>query len=145
MGARRNPIGTRLGTHKDKTATRMAHRAKDKRVQTSLEKARAQQAALDARIAAEKLAEPPAPVRQPVPTPVVATTSPAPAPAPAPTPASWAEQIGRAGRDRWRKGEKGWSLAEARQQINDGYTLAKVVQRTGWGEGWFEDLDVRLA
>lgn len=38
------------------------------------------------------------------------------------------------------EGELGWSLGQARLLYQDGYSLAHVVARTGWGAGWFRDL-----
>lgn len=38
-----------------------------------------------------------------------------------------------------------WTLREARQMLVDGYSLDRVVARTGWGRMWLEDLVQRLA
>lgn len=42
------------------------------------------------------------------------------------------------------RGERGWTLAAARQMLRDGYTLERVIQVTGWGSMWLEDLASRL-
>lgn len=38
-----------------------------------------------------------------------------------------------------------WTLREARQMLVDGYSLDRVIARTGWGKMWLEDLVQRLA
>lgn len=38
------------------------------------------------------------------------------------------------------EGDKGWSLGQARLLFGDGYSLACVVARTGWGGWWFRDM-----
>lgn len=129
--------GSKRGKH---ALAKERRRAGDRRVQTALEKARAEEAALNARIAAEREATAPEPaqpgglltetrrklpttVTRPRPTKLVVTPSPA-------------EQEAA----RWRKGETAWTLGDARQMVTQGYSLARVVRRTGWGEGWFDDL-----
>lgn len=42
-------------------------------------------------------------------------------------------------------GNGGWTLAEARQMLVDGYPLDRVIERTGWGKMWLQDLADRLA
>lgn len=42
------------------------------------------------------------------------------------------------------RGNGRWSLAEARQQVRDGYSVRVVSERTGWGPMWLADAD-RLA
>jgi hypothetical protein len=38
------------------------------------------------------------------------------------------------------EGDKGWTLGQARLLYQDGYSVAHVVARTGWGAGWLRDL-----
>ena len=42
------------------------------------------------------------------------------------------------------QGNGSFTLAEARQQLKDGYALATVIKRTGWGRMWLQDLADRL-
>ena len=131
MGSRRNPRGTRLGTHKDKTRTRMEQRAKDKRVQTALEKAREEQARLDARMALEKAQEKVDKLTAPI--PITSTKA-------VPT----HETIRRAELDlaaeRVKEQKRAiWSLADARDLIRAGYTLEHTMARTGWPKKMLED------
>lgn len=114
----RTPPGTRLGTHKDKTKTRMAERAKDKRVQESLAEVADAQRRLDARMAAEEAQ--------------AATLD--------------AQRLGAGAgitaameharemavlRDNITKRNM-WPLADARHLIRSGYSLESTVRRTGW-------------
>lgn len=42
------------------------------------------------------------------------------------------------------QGNGDYTLAEARQLLRDGYSLPRVVERTGWGTMWLDDLARRL-
>ena len=42
------------------------------------------------------------------------------------------------------QGNGRFTLAEARQQLRDGYSLDAVVNRTGWGRLWLQDLADRI-
>jgi hypothetical protein len=42
------------------------------------------------------------------------------------------------------QGNGRFTLAEARQQLRDGYSLETVIKRTGWGRMWLQDLADRL-
>lgn len=42
------------------------------------------------------------------------------------------------------RGDKGFTLANARQMLKDGYSLAHVIKTTGWGRMWLADLAERL-
>lgn len=42
------------------------------------------------------------------------------------------------------QGNGRFTLAEARQQLKDGYPLEAVITRTGWGRMWLQDLADRL-
>lgn len=37
---------------------------------------------------------------------------------------------------------KGWVLGSARQMLIKGYSLAHVIEATGWGKDWFSDIPV---
>jgi hypothetical protein len=41
-------------------------------------------------------------------------------------------------------GDGRYTLAAARQMLRDGYSLAHVTRRTGWGRMWLEDLAARI-
>lgn len=43
------------------------------------------------------------------------------------------------------RGNGRWTLAQARQMFKDGYSLDVVINRTGWGRMWFDDLAERLS
>jgi hypothetical protein len=75
---------------------------------------------------------------------------PEPEPAPAPTPSAYAAELlrrldsaGHRVRDD-AQGNGRYTLAEARQQLRDGYSLERVIERTGWGRLWLQDLAERL-
>jgi hypothetical protein len=54
---------------------------------------------------------------------------------PAPAPPALHDRSNRsAGLDR------GWTLGQARVLLTDGYPLARVCERTGWGGWWFRDI-----
>lgn len=42
------------------------------------------------------------------------------------------------------RGDQGFTLAQARQMLRDGYSVDHVVKRTGWGRMWLADLADRL-
>lgn len=114
----RTPPGTRLGTHKDKTKTRMEQRAKDKRVQESLSEVADAQRRLDARMAAEEAQAAALDTQRLAPSAGIL----------------FAEQHAREMatlRDNITKRNM-WPLADARHLIRSGYSLESTVQRTGW-------------
>lgn len=54
--------------------------------------------------------------------------------------------VGRITRSRVREDAKGpGPLSEARQMVREGYSVDRVVERTGWGRMWLADLENRVA
>lgn len=82
------------------------------------------------------------------------TPEPEPAPEPAPAPRAhsaytqgFLERARAADARRVRDDATGngrFTLAQARQQLKDGYSMDAVIDRTGWGRLWLQDLADRL-
>lgn len=78
---------------------------------------------------------------------LVGYVEPEPEPEPEPLSRQAQDLLARATRGRViRDDAKGdtWTLAAARQLLRDGYSLDRVVERTGWGSMWLADLAARL-
>lgn len=114
----RTPPGTRLGTHKDKTKTRMEQRAKDKRVQTSLAAAADARLRLERRMAAEEARAAELDTQHLSPSAGILFAM------------EHAREMAVL-RDNITKRNM-WPLADARHLIRSGYSLESTVQRTGW-------------
>jgi hypothetical protein len=81
---------------------------------------------------------PPAPEPEPTPAPVEMTVD--------PYIQGFMERLDRAGAVKHdAQGNGRFTLAQARQQLKDGYSLETVINRTGWGRMWLQDLADRLA
>lgn len=121
----RTPPGTRIGTHKDKTKTRLEHRRRDRRVQSALQEAQDEQRALEARMQAEE-AKAQALDRQ-----RLGFREDSVGARRAQEMAELAENIRR---------RSLWPLADARQLVRVGYSLESTVQRTGWPAAMLDDV-----
>src|SRR5437763_9967249 len=76
---------------------------------------------------------PPVPEPEPVPEPVQMTVD--------PYIEGFLARLEKAGTVRHdAQGNGRYTLAQARQQLKDGYSLACVIERTGWGRMWLQDL-----
>ena len=137
----RGAYGNKRG--KERQRRRTNRRMEDPRVTRALSEANEQNAALEklpARpgkavgaqysdlVKAVLKPSEPEPVEPTAPPPVRRRPTPAPAGPPLPAPDA--------------VGEKGWTLAQARGMLRQGYRLERVQRMTGFGADWFNDIPV---